>query len=174
MKISFNYEEREFIISCGMGNGKEEVFVNGTLASQKKNFIHLKSVHSFNYEGSSYEIRMQLKPIVGIISVALARNTEVVYGQDFDMKGKAFSVKKIVFPKWVYIFVVLCGIMPFLTLGGAVPALLGFGGVSLCLAISRKSNIPIFIKVVLCIGITFLCWILFFVVLLVVHSVKKT
>lgn len=173
MKISFNYDGKEFLISCGIASGKEEIYINSRLVSQKKNFIHLKSLHSFNFEGSPYEARLELNILQGVVSVTLLRSSQVVYSQDFNMRGKAFSTIKISIPKWSYIFIVLCGIIPFISLGGAVPAVLGIGGASICLAISRKSRMPTVLRVFLCIVITILCWVLFFILIALMQSLKK-
>ena len=38
-------------------------------------------------------------------------------------------------PWWVWLFAVICGVIPVLAVGGAIPMMIGIGGASLCFAI---------------------------------------
>jgi len=64
-------------------------------------------------------------------------------------------------PGWAWLFVVACGIIPFITLGGAIPGAIGGGGAFGCLAIARDPSNPVGVRVGICIGVTVLCWGLF-------------
>ena len=66
-------------------------------------------------------------------------------------------------PGWAWVFAVACGIIPVLTLGGAIPGAIGFGGASGCVAVARDESKAIGLRVGICCGITALCWILFVV-----------
>ncbi len=66
-------------------------------------------------------------------------------------------------PIWSFVFVLLCAAIPFVALGGVIPALLGTGGGFGCMLIARKSSIPVVVRVVLCAGLTVLCWVMFIV-----------
>jgi hypothetical protein len=61
-------------------------------------------------------------------------------------------------PQWAYLFAVACGIIPIITLGGAFPAVIGFGGAGGCLSISRVSSLPVALRVLVCLVITVACW----------------
>lgn len=62
-------------------------------------------------------------------------------------------------PKWSVLFAVMCMLIPIVTMGGALPAALGFGGAWLSLKVSR-AKFPLALKIIACIGITILCWFL--------------
>jgi hypothetical protein len=64
-------------------------------------------------------------------------------------------------PGWAYVFAVACGLIPVVALGGCVPVALGIGGASGCLQVSRSRSIPGALRVGMCVGITFICWVLF-------------
>jgi len=64
-------------------------------------------------------------------------------------------------PAWVLAFAILCLLIPIISIGGAIPVLLGLGGVALCVSAS-KSSLPIAIRVILCIVITLSAWVLLF------------
>ena len=63
-------------------------------------------------------------------------------------------------PAWAWVFAVACGIIPVLTLGGAIPGAIGFGGAGGCIAVARDPSKPVAVRVALCVGITALCWVL--------------
>ncbi len=66
-------------------------------------------------------------------------------------------------PKWVWIFVVACAAIPVVTLGGAIPALLGIGGAAACVVISRHPTRSTRAKTLWAAGITALSWALLIV-----------
>jgi hypothetical protein len=67
-------------------------------------------------------------------------------------------------PSWAYLFAGACGIIPILTLGGAIPAVIGFGGASSCIAVARNRDMDPGLRVGLCAGITLGCWAIMLVI----------
>jgi cation transporter-like permease len=63
-------------------------------------------------------------------------------------------------PAWAWLFAAACGIIPVLTLGGAIPGAIGFGGAAGCIAAARDSSKPLSTRITSCAGITVLCWVL--------------
>ena len=61
-------------------------------------------------------------------------------------------------PPWAWVFVVACGIIPVLTLGGAIPTGIGVGGAAACIGVARNPSMPVAGRVVLCAVITVGCW----------------
>jgi hypothetical protein len=61
-------------------------------------------------------------------------------------------------PVWAWAFAVACGILPILTLGGAIPGAIGFGGAAACVGVARDADKPIGLRLGICAGITLLCW----------------
>jgi hypothetical protein len=61
-------------------------------------------------------------------------------------------------PWWGGIFIVACGAIPLLTMGGAIPTALGIGCAAACASISKKPNMPVMARVVYCAGVTIGAW----------------
>jgi hypothetical protein len=61
-------------------------------------------------------------------------------------------------PQWAYLFAVLCGIIPVLTLGGAIPVAVGVGGAGGCIKVARSTSLPLAARLILCLAITAGCW----------------
>ena len=66
--------------------------------------------------------------------------------------------KKPPIPVWAWLFAVACAAIPFLTLGGAIPAAIGFGGAAGCVGLARDSAKPLALRVAGCVGITLVCY----------------
>ena len=64
-------------------------------------------------------------------------------------------------PRWSWIFVVACIVIPVVTLGGALPVLLGLGGAWACVVISRHPTRSTRAKALWATAITALTWALF-------------
>jgi hypothetical protein len=73
-------------------------------------------------------------------------------------------------PQWAYFFAVACGAIPLLTLGGLIPAALGFGGASSCLAVSRVGALPSPLRLLACVVITGACWFLLVVLVAAIFA----
>jgi hypothetical protein len=61
-------------------------------------------------------------------------------------------------PGWVVPFLVGCGVIPLVTLGGALPVLIAVGGISGCLSVSRKESLDVPVRVGACAAILVACW----------------
>ncbi len=61
-------------------------------------------------------------------------------------------------PAWTWIFVVACGIIPVLTLGGAIPGAIGFGGAGGCIGVARSASMSVGARAAVCVAITAICW----------------
>ena len=73
-------------------------------------------------------------------------------------------------PKWTWAFVVGCGIICFF--GGAIPALIGFGGTTGVMSVARNTRWTIGKRVGACAGITAGCWVAILAVAVMVAGVK--
>ncbi len=72
-------------------------------------------------------------------------------------------------PRWGWIFVGLCLLIPLVTLGGAIPAAIGLLGTWGSSAVAGRKNWPIAIRIVLCIVVVVASWISLGVALMVLH-----
>ncbi len=68
-------------------------------------------------------------------------------------------------PAWANVFAVACGLIPLVTLGGAIPMAIGCGGASGCIAVARNSQLDMPTRLTLCTAITVGCWLGLFVIL---------
>lgn len=75
-------------------------------------------------------------------------------------------------PRWAWPFVAGCGAIPVVTLGGAVPFLLGFGGASLCASVAKRERIPIPLRVLASAVVTLAAWGLLAALLLLFAATK--
>jgi len=76
-------------------------------------------------------------------------------------------------PPWAWVFGATCGIIPLLTLGGAIPGAIGLGGAAACIAVARDGTKSIRARLAICGGITILCWVLLVVLLVGIAFVKR-
>jgi len=171
--ISFTHDNKEFVIESTI-TGRETILLNGKVVSEKRNLTNLNSVHQFSYEGQNYELKLGWNMIQRLVHVTLTGNSQLLHDQDFDLQGKAFDTQKMVIPKWSYLFIVLCIMIPFIARGGALPFLIGILGMGGCIKVSRKSTFSNAKKLAICAGITALCWLslVFLVLVLAVLRVK--
>jgi hypothetical protein len=84
---------------------------------------------------------------------------------DLSIDGRSVQTGKSVaklhdMPKWMWIFIVACGFIPVLTLGGIVPVAIGLGGATACVAFSRHPTRSTRGKAVWATGITLTAWLL--------------
>jgi hypothetical protein len=61
-------------------------------------------------------------------------------------------------PKWAWVFIIACALIPVVTLGGGLPALIGFGGVGGTLTVSRLNRWSVALRAGACAVITLACW----------------
>lgn len=73
-------------------------------------------------------------------------------------------------PRWAWIFIGLCLLIPIVTLGGAIPAVIGFIGAWICSVLAAKKQWHIAVRVMLCVIVTIASWVGLFVALIVSHS----
>jgi hypothetical protein len=64
-------------------------------------------------------------------------------------------------PVWAWIFIIACGAIPVISLGGAIPGAIGFGTAAACYQIARDGSRSTQTRVLFCLGITVLAWALF-------------
>lgn len=72
------------------------------------------------------------------------------------------TTEKPPIPVWAWVFAVACGAIPVITLGGAIPGALGFGGAAGCVSVARDPDKPVGTRLAICAAITGACWLVFF------------
>lgn len=79
---------------------------------------------------------------------------------DKPKKGEKRKNEEERVPGWSWLFVVICGAIPIITLGGLIPVLIGIGGATACRRIAKSRNVNIFVRVFACIAVSFVAWLL--------------
>lgn len=64
-------------------------------------------------------------------------------------------------PDWVWSFIGACALIPMISLGGVWPVGIGLFGVVGCGAIAQDPTQPKTTRILLCTGLTSVCWTLF-------------
>jgi hypothetical protein len=126
------------------------------------------SARSFFDFGSDHPIR------IGQHAAAVhIRTSGLTYRYDLSIDGRSVGTGDYVsssgsVPLWTWAFVVACALIPIVSLGGAIPGAIGFGGAAGCYAIAKDDSKETATRVLLCIGVTVLCWVLFIGLILAV------
>lgn len=63
-------------------------------------------------------------------------------------------------PKWNWIFIVMCLAIPIISMGGALPVLIGLMGAMWTCRVASANKRSVVVKMLCCWGIAMLCWIL--------------
>jgi len=140
--------------------GKRTLFVDGVRHELKRIAVDFGSSHPFVLGGHE--------------AVARIRTNGLWYSYDLEVDGISMNTGKpsddaavsMPVPKWAWVFVGLCGLLPVLSLGGAVPTAIGGMGIVGCLQHSRRTHVSVWLRVLVCSLITFACWFSMFVFLL--------
>lgn len=76
-------------------------------------------------------------------------------------------------PGWAWVFIIGCLAVPIVSLGGAVPGALGFGGAAGCANMAKKAGWEVLPRVMACAAITGGVWLVFIAFIVAVASVQK-
>ncbi len=94
--------------------------------------------------------------------VAIGNKIDIaIDGMYIDSKKPYVPLEKM--PSWNWVFIALLIALPIMTLGGALPIVLAFLGITLCVRISILPSMSTTGKVFSCIGITAGAWMIAFV-----------
>jgi Fas apoptotic inhibitory molecule (FAIM1) len=146
-------------------SGKRDIYVDGT-------FVKLShgSTHYLIDFGSNHPFK-----IGGHCCIIHIRTNGITFSFDLSVDGRSISTGKQVdssnsVPSWVWAFVLACGIIPIISLGGAVPALIGSGGAAYCYSISQDTSKKMTTRIFMCFGVTAICWSLFIGLILAIRK----
>lgn len=134
MNFNFTYKNLQGKLSQSMWSGREKLFINGQ------------------------EVQKSGKEWVLSDGTRIATKKEFLLFPKLVINGE--EVKIIKLKKWEWVFVILPGFLFFL--GGAVPALVGLGGVYLNLSIFMSHDIKPAVKILASLGYLILALIIVF------------
>ena len=104
-----------------------------------------------------------------------ARSAPVVEASTLPAPKSKQSLKEAFsdLPGWAWVFVIGCLAVPIVSLGGAVPGALGFGGAAGCANMAKKAGWEVLPRVMACAAITGGVWLVFVAFIVAVASVQK-
>lgn len=146
----------------GYWSGKRRVLIDGVPREETA-----KVVHALMDQGSDHTFEFNEHTITICI-----RTNGLTFSYDLVLDGTSVRTGRPVVnpgttPTWAWVFMVACGIIPVLTLGGAVPTAIGVGGAAGCRKIARGASHS-GVRIGLCLLVTVACWLV--VVALVVTT----
>ena len=156
---AFELDGRSHILDLDPGSrGAPSLRHNGDfvrLESRKQSsFLIRKTEYAFQIYGQPFSILERglgkQQPVYSLLK----------NGEHF--KGVDQAPEIATMPAWGWAFIGGCLAIPVLTLGGAIPAALGFGGASACWSTARGSAKQPRKSILKCIAITLLCYFLLF------------
>jgi hypothetical protein len=104
------------------------------------------------------------------------RSNGFSYNYDLGVDGRSVTTGQAAaqpIPGWAWLFVAACMLIPLITLGGAIPAVIGVAGAVGCSSIARDPSKPTAVRAALCSGIVVLCWSLLIGFLLMVGGIRR-
>lgn len=134
---------------------------------------HFSAKHKLIINGETTIIK--LKNLEGIVGtdrsidiggkecrlVLLGTNAEIAVDGIYVGSRKPYVPLKSM-PWWNWIFIIACIAIPIVSLGGVLPTIFGIGGLFSCIRVSVLPNVKMFVKIMLCLGITAIAWSLLF------------
>ncbi len=152
--FKFTLEDGEHTVHLEHGafSGKRTILVDGQPLQADKKFID---------SGGDYQFRIN-----GHTGMVVIRNNLLGFTYDVAIDGKSVTTSKPVVPQavlpgWAWVFIVVCAAIPVVSLGGIVPMLIGLGGALGCNQIARDGSKDYNTRLLMCAGVTVLCWGLF-------------
>jgi hypothetical protein len=159
---SFQLEDGTHTIDLehGYWSGKRKIRLDGKLLQESSKVQH------FLFDTGS-ETPFQINGHSGNV---LVRTNGITFSYDVILDGRSLGTGQQVKPStprpgWSWLFIIACGVIPIVSLGGVIPVIIGIGGAFGCARISRNASFSITQKVIFCIGVTILCWVLFFLLI---------
>ena len=159
-----------------------KININGTQNAVVFVPNHWSGKHKLTINGKEVELKKSpFQAFVGMdlpIDIAGKECRFVLIGNkaDIAVDGTYIDSKKLYVPLksmpwWTWIFVIVCIAIPIVSLGGALPVVIALLCSIWCVRVSVSPNIRTAIKVLCCLGILVLAWILFGILLFVLSGI---
>jgi hypothetical protein len=146
-RLELDHWEHVVEIEYGFLSGVKKIFLDGNQIAKDKENRFMIGDHPSKIETRESLFSSQYYLVV---------DDRLVKG---GREEKAATSKSI--PGWAWLFIVACGAIPIVSLGGCVPGAIGAGGAFGCAAVARWQEVPAALRVVICIVITGVSWLLF-------------
>ena len=137
----------------------------------------LKGEHCFERAVSGQPITFQIILVAGLAKCRcrILENGQEVHASEHRLSWAHLkdSLKFNLLPqapRWAWVFIGLCLLIPVVTLGGAVPTMIGFLGASLCSASAAHKQWRMAVRVIACVLVSVASWIGLACALVAFHS----
>lgn len=136
-------EGKDYVFSYALVKRKHELKVNEEVIQVKQSFSSsiMGFDEPFTFDGKKARL------------VRAGNQMDIAYGGVFLQSKKEYVQR----PAWVWVFAIACLLIPIITLGGAIPAVVGFSGALACGALS-KLKCHTAIRLLLCFLVTIVAW----------------
>jgi hypothetical protein len=137
-------------------SGKRTIHLDGVVVEQSTKLFDTGSEHPFMVGGHRCVVQVKTNGITFKYDLV---------NDGYSMEAGRQVASGAQMPSWAWAFMAVCAAIPLVTLGGALPAAIGVGGVFGCRAAAIDSSMASGTRVAICVGITAMCWMLTFLVL---------
>lgn len=159
-KTSFLGEISEITVEFHNFTGKHKLFVDGKELSLNHTFKTKLTGLDYGFKVNEKKVRLVFKGNKADLAI-----------DGYFMDSKKEYIPLMEMPNWIWIFIIGCLAIPFYTLGGAVPAVIGMLGAILCAKVSVQPSMGVPLKAFLSLAITGLSWFLLFMFVEFISSV---
>jgi len=169
IKVRQQHEVKMFV-NEGFFSDKLAIYVDGKLRFEKQvGYFSLKGQRNFFVNSDDWTIEWKWKlswkraypkyVTLKLHDRVLAEYTDDMREEAKQAANETAEANKEPVPRWAWIFMGACGLIPVVSLGGAIPALIGFLGASIVRKISLDSSRSVSTNVAYCAGTTLLTWV---------------
>ncbi len=74
-------------------------------------------------------------------------------------------------PKWNWIFIIACALLPICFVGGVIPVLIAVLGIVFCMRISITPNMSLLIRFLCCAGVSAVAWGVYYLLLFLIYMI---
>ena len=129
---TIDLEDGKHVIDLEHGyfSGQRKIIVDGKLleaTSKARHLFDMGSVHPIQINGHQCVIHI--------------KTNGITFSYDLSVDGYSVGTGKpalpSALPSWAWIFIIACGIIPIISLGGAIPVAIGLSGAAMCASIAK-------------------------------------
>lgn len=151
--IMLNGEKRTVMAEMNGLSGKVQIYVDNHFVYEPSWLKVYRFSHNFSIDAFPATIIYYLNNDIIVPHLNLiVDHTNVETGQ---------YVSKTTLPVWSWLFALTCFIIPILTIGGALPSLIGMGGGVYVLATANRRSESEWVRIAKMVGIILITWLVF-------------
>ncbi len=181
MMLSIDIPQPEYSLKIEIDDvGRHIISLDGCEINRKlvfgaKNICSFERVIAGRSRG--FQVDLRSKGLMGC-RCKVTEDGKEIYSADHKLaipRTRVFAFKEWFAdtPRWSWIFIGLCILIPVVTLGGAVPAIIGFLGAWSCQTLARQTKWHAFLRLALCALVTLVSWSGLFAALVAIQQITQ-